>query len=224
MADTIATRVMRIISGSAHSLVGSVENMAPEMIMEEAVREVERAIDDVRAELGRTLSKAHMANVRLAEENRKHDETAEKIRLALVEKRDDLAEAATARLLDIEAQIPLLEATIAETREAQKQLEGYIAALQGRKREMTDDLAALRAQKSAIVTDPGNASASPADGIDGVVERAESAFNRAMDTAGGVAAARGLPSRQDAAKLAELDELARANRIKERLAAFRSGS
>lgn len=222
MADNLAARVTRIISGTANSLVSAVENMAPEMIMEEAIREVEKAIDDVRAELGKVLSKAHMANTRLAEENRKHDELSEKIQVALGEGRDDLAEAAVARLIDIEAQIPLLEATIAETREGQKEFEGYIAALQGRKREMAEDLASLKAYKSAQATTAEGASA-PADGVAAALDRAESAFNRAMEQHGGVAAKAGTPNRKDAAKLAELDDLARANRIKERLAAFRSG-
>lgn len=221
MADSLAARVTRIISGTANSLVGAVENLAPEMIMEEAIREVDKAIDDVRAELGKVLSKAHMANTRLADENRKHDELSEKIRIALSEERDDLAETAVARLIDIEAQIPLLESTIAETREAQKEFEGYVAALQGRKREMKEDLQNLRAQKTAQSIGQGGDGGS-AGGVSSAVERAEAAFNRAMDQAGGLAAERGVPNRQDAAKLAELDELARVNRVKERLAAFRS--
>ena len=52
MAENIASRVGRLISGTANMVVDTVENMAPEMVMEEAIREVDRAIDDVRAELG----------------------------------------------------------------------------------------------------------------------------------------------------------------------------
>ncbi|SHM21329.1 PspA/IM30 family protein [Roseibium suaedae] len=223
MAENISGRVSRLISGTAHSLVTAVENMAPEMVMEEAIREVDRAIDDVRAELGKVLSKAHMANTRLADENRKHDELSEKIRIALAEGREDLAETAVARLLDIEAQVPLLESTIAETREAQAEFEGFIKALQGRKREMNEDLQEFRAQKaSQSIAGKDEAAASP-NGLSASVERAEDAFNRAMTQAGGIANQSTFQSQKaDAAKLAELDELARNNRIKERLAAFQT--
>lgn len=191
MADNLAARVTRIVSGTANSLVSAFENLAPEMIMEEAVREVDKAIDDVRAELGRVLSKAHMANVRLAEENRKHDELSEKIRLALTESREDLAETAVSRLVDIEAQIPLLEATIADTREAQRELEGFIAALQCRKREMKEDLSNLRERTRAAEIGSDRGSPTSSNGVAAAVEKAEEAFGRAMDQAGGLAAAGG---------------------------------
>ena len=223
MAENIAGRVSRLISGTAHSLVTAVENMAPEMIMEEAIREVDRAIDDVRAELGKVLSKAHMANTRLADENRKHDELSDKIKIALAQDREDLAETAVARLLDIEAQIPLLESTIAETREAQAEFEGFIKALQGRKREMNEDLREFRAQLAAQSAPGSEGDTTRQQGVSAAVERAEGAFNKAMTQAGGLANQNNFQTgKADAAKLAELDELARTNRIRERLAAFQT--
>ena len=136
MSENLTSRVGRLLSGTANSLVDALENVAPEMVMEEAVREVDRAIDDVRNELGRVLSSRHLAGSRLAQENRKHEELSEKAALALKQGREDLAEAAVSRLMDVEAQIPVLEATIAQANEAEAELEGYIAALQARKREM----------------------------------------------------------------------------------------
>ena len=55
-----------------------------------------------------------------------------------------LAEAAIAQQLDIEAQIPVLEATIADSGSKEKELEGYITALQAKKREMQDELRLYR--------------------------------------------------------------------------------
>ena len=52
MAETLASRVGRLISGTANSLVDAIENAAPEIVMEQALREIDQAIDDVRAELG----------------------------------------------------------------------------------------------------------------------------------------------------------------------------
>jgi phage shock protein A len=117
-------------------IVTAVESLAPEMVMEEAVREVDKAIDDVRAELGQVMTRQYHATRRLAAENKKHEELSENITMALGEKRDDLAEAGVEKILDIEAQIPVLEVAIAETREAQTELEGFVAALRARKREM----------------------------------------------------------------------------------------
>ncbi|NKB60100.1 MAG: PspA/IM30 family protein [Alphaproteobacteria bacterium] len=225
MAENIASRVGRMISGTANMLVDAVENMAPEMVMEEAIREIDRAIDDVRVELGRTLSKQHMATRRLADENRKHDEVSGKVQVALDSGREDLAETAIAQVLDIEAQIPVLEATISDTRDAATELEGYIAALQARKREMKDELAAYHEASAATASPgpPGPDGGGGGDPVGTTVRKAEEAFERALEGVGGVSVSGSAPDKVDAAKRAELDDLARKNRIKERLEAFKTG-
>ena len=53
MKESMGARVGRIISGDFNSLVDAVENAAPEVVMEQAIREVDSAIDEVRAELAR---------------------------------------------------------------------------------------------------------------------------------------------------------------------------
>jgi phage shock protein A len=210
-------RVKRLVSGGANMIVAAVEAMAPEMVMEEAVREIDRAIDDVRTELGQLLTRQYHATQRLAAENERHESLKEKIRIALQEGRDDLAEAGVAQLLDIEAQIPLLEATALETRSAQTELEGFIAALQGRKREMIAELNAYRSAKSS-----GEAAAESApSSVRQRVESAQSAFDRVMDGAGGLGLGVAVPDPKTAKVNAELEELARRNRIKERLAALK---
>lgn len=225
MTENIASRVRRLVSGTTNMLVDAVEKMAPEVVMEEAIREVDQAIEDVRAELGKLISKQHMATRRLADANRKHEELAANIELAIREDREDLAEAAVAQLIDIEAQIPILEATIAEARDGKIELEGYISALQARKREMRDELAQFR-EAQAVADTPAAAAGGEVSGGGGSVEsgvrRAESAFERALEGAGGVAAASSAPDREAAAKHAELDELARKNRIRERLESFKT--
>ena len=130
MTDTIATRVGRIISGSVNALLDAVEGAAPEAIMEQAIREIDLAIDDVREELGRASAAKHLANKRLAEKNAAHEDLAGKIEIALDQNREDLAQAAVESQLDIEAQMPVLEQTIIGCQEREKELEGFIAALQ----------------------------------------------------------------------------------------------
>ena len=65
MAESIASRVGRIVSGSVNALVSAVENAAPETVMAEAIQEIDRAIDEVRVELGRVLGEKHLASTRL---------------------------------------------------------------------------------------------------------------------------------------------------------------
>lgn len=225
MTDTIATRVGRIVSGSVNSLIDAVESMAPELVMAEAINEVDAVIDEVRAELGRVIAQKHFATTRLAEENRKHAELSGKIETALEQGREDLAETAVAQLVDIEDQVPVLETTLTQAAEKETELEGYVSALQARKREMQVELKELRAAKSEPATADGSAAISPAaaksGGPQAKLERAESAFERALEKAGGIALGARAPGREDAAKLAELDAMAREKRVKDRLAQFR---
>ncbi|MCG8025928.1 MAG: PspA/IM30 family protein [Candidatus Thiodiazotropha endolucinida] len=211
MKESITNRVGRIISGSVNALLDAVENAAPDLVMEEAIREVDEAIDEVRAELGRVIAGKHLANQRLMDESRKHEELAEKIELAVKEGRDDLAEAAIARQLDIEAQVPVLESTIAEASNQENELEGYVIALQAKRREMREELAQFRKaqEESKVVAVAAGSGQTNADSsVEASVRKAETAFDRVMERATGVGS-HSMPDRGDASKLAELDELSR---------------
>ena len=129
MKEGLAARVSRIISGSVNAVLDAVESAAPTVILEEAVREIDSAIDDLQNEIRELSANRRMANTRLMEENQEHEELSEKIAVAVGDERDDLARTAIARQLDIEAQIPVLERMIGETSEREKELEGYVIAL-----------------------------------------------------------------------------------------------
>lgn len=219
MAEKLVGRVKRLISGSVNSIVDAVENKAPEAVMKEAIREIDRAIDDVRGELGLVIANKHHANKRLMEAGAKHDDLAEKIRLAVNEGRDDLAEAAISRQIDIEAQIPVLEDALKDHAEEEGELESYIAALNGRRHEMESDLQTYidTRPKDGAPSKTGEAETAP----DRRVEYAENAFNRVLHGATGVAGSDGTDA-DTAKKLAELEDIARENRIKERLAKLKA--
>lgn len=222
MKESLTSRVGRIVSGSVNALLSAVENAAPEMVMEEAIREIDGAIDEVRVELGRTVAARHLANTRLAEENRRHEELSAQIETAVKQGRDDLAEAGIARQLDIEAQIPVLENALADAADKERELEGYVQALQAKKREMKSELASFReAQQAAEAVSPTAAGAS--GGVADRVARAEAAFDNLMERRSGVPGGAAAPGGEAAAKLAELEELARRNRVQERLAALKAG-
>ena len=206
MKESVGTRVSRLIAGSVNKVIDAVENSAPEMVMEQGLREVDAAAHDVRAELGKVLAAKHLASKRLMEENHKHDTLGEQIELAMQESREDLAEAAIARQFDIEAQLPILEAAISDAAARQKELESYIAALTARRREMEEELAQCLAAKAAGLPRKADA-ARPGKAKD--AKHAEATATDDYD-----------PSKSTplfAARLAELDALARRNRIRERL-------
>lgn len=220
MKESLTSRVGRIIGGSLNALVDAVENMAPETVMEQAIREIDGAIDEVRAELGKVVASKHLANTRLMEENRRHQALGEKIELALGEGREELAEAAVAQQLDIEAQLPVLESRIADLGGQEKELEAYVQALQAKKREMNDELRQFRevqaeAQRGAVAVGEA-AAAGGSGGAQARADKAASAFDRVMEKSSGVPGAQ-RPDAMTAARLAELDELARKNRIQERM-------
>ena len=55
MSESVVLRVKRLMSANVHGLVDAMEKAASENVMREAIREVDRAMDDVRRELGESL-------------------------------------------------------------------------------------------------------------------------------------------------------------------------
>jgi phage shock protein A len=222
MNESLANRIRRIIAGGANQFVDAVENAAPEAIMAEAIREIGTAIEQSRDELGKVIAARHLANKRLMDANRKHEELAGKIELAVGEGRDDLAEAAISRQLDLEAQMPVLEGAINDASNEQQEIEGYVAALLARQREMEEELDQFRqAQKTSAASASGG-DASTAASTQNKVAQAENAFNRAMKASTGLDGAGAGSDPADAAKLAELEKLSRDNRVAERLSAIKA--
>ncbi|CCK79110.1 PspA/IM30 family protein [Desulfobacula toluolica] len=218
MKEKLISRVGRIISGSVHSLIDSLENSAPETVLSESIREIESAIDDVQNELGLIVAKKHLATSKLMEENKKHEDLSEKTKIAIKENRDDLAEAAIARQLDIEAQIPILETTVDDCKTQEKELENYIHALQAKKREMKEELIQFRKTiKEAAKTSGSGGSSETPERVESKIAKAESAFERVIEKATGIPGSNGISERKSAAQLAELEEIARKNKIRERL-------
>ncbi len=221
MKEKITGRVSRIISGGFNALLDAVENTAPEAVMEQALREIDDAIAEVRNELGKEIANKHMANSRLMQVNGKCEELAEKIELAVEENRDDLAEIAISQQLDIEAQIPILEAQIADLSSSEKELEGYIAALKGKKGEMKEDLRLFKASRKETKVSESGKAVNKDSSIESKVSKAESAFGRVLENSTGLPPGSGAADRNTAAAMNELEEMSRKNRIQERLAAIK---
>src|SRR5262249_54089481 len=219
MTDTIASRVTRVIGGSVHALLDAVENAAPEATMAQAIREVDQAIDEVRSELGRVEAVKHLATSSLNKLNTQKEALGEQIDIAVSKGDETLARAGIAKQIDIDDQIPVLQRSLQDAMGRSSELEGYIAALLAKKREMESALQDFIAARAAA-PGPSRANA-PSNTTQGKVERAGSAFDRVLARETGLA---GTTSgiNPDAVKLRELQEMARTHRIDERLAALKA--
>jgi len=222
VTDTIASRVTRVIGGSVHALIDAIEDANPEAAMGQSIREVDQAVDEVRAELGRVEAVKHVATSALNKLNSENETLAGNVELAMKKGDEALARAGIARQVDIEDQIPVLQGSLRDAADRGKELEGYIAALMAKKREMEQALADFVAARAAASAPPGAAAASAsASPTQGKVDRAGSAFDRVLARQTGISGATS-PVNPDAAKLRELQDLARTHRIDERLAALKA--
>lgn len=189
--------------------------------MEQSIREADSVIDDVRHELGVVSANRHLSQQQHAHLNSQHAKLASQIDAALTGGRDDLVRAAVARQLDIEAQLPVLETTLGEYTRQEGELQGYVAALLAKKREMQEALSDFRKSRAAAA-----ASASPAAGAAGSAEHriqnVTSAFDRIFERQTGLSGTARGNGLQQAAQLKELDELVRDNKIAERIAQLKA--
>ncbi|MDS4029899.1 MAG: PspA/IM30 family protein [Candidatus Contendobacter sp.] len=218
MADTFANRVARIIVGGAHALLDKAEDLAPEATMAQAIREIEQVIVEVRVDLGKAEAAKHLVLSRMAKLNAEHEKLSEQIDTALTLERDDLAKAAIGRQADIEDLLPVLQKALDEHAERGKELESYIVALLAKKRELDQALTDYQASLASQAASPLSGSGSDRQTR---VDDAESSFGRVMARQTGTSGIK--PGLNDqAAKLKELADMQRGNRIAERLAALKA--
>lgn len=223
MSENLRSRVTRLITGSAHALLGKIEDAAPLALLEQSVREVEQLTDEVRAELGRLVANRHVAQQQLLRLNQEHEALGAAISTALAQQREDLAKPAIARQLDIEAQLPILESSLAELGQQDKELSSFIEALMGKKREMNQSITDFEASRRQT-HNPAASTASAASNTAARLEQAQSAFDRTYQRQTGLSPAAHGAGLAQAAQLTELNQLVLDNKINERLAALKAGT
>ena len=221
MSENLFSRVKRLISGAIYDSVEAVEQAMPEVAMREAIREIDQTIDDVREELRKVTGERHIAGQRIKLSRDKIAGLHDKIETALKSDREDLAQAAIERELDLEAQIPVLEETQAEANNQISELNSYISALRGRKAEMEAELDAFSKALRETQGDHGVAeSLGRTDRHETRAEKAEQAFDRVIKNASGVENI-GQSDRETIAKLVELEGIERHNKVSNRLESYR---
>ena len=220
MADSLKTRVGRVIAGGVHALLDKIEDLNPQAAMEQAIREADGVIDEVRHELGLVSANRHLAQQQHAKLNRSHEDLRDQIAQALAVSREDLARAAVSRQIDIEAQIPVLETTLADLARQEQELQGFTAALLAKKREMQEALAEFR--KSRAATE----SAAQPQGQSNVEQRlgkVTDAFDKIYQRQTGLDGTQRAGNLDQAARLSELEQLVRDHKIAERMAQIKAG-
>jgi phage shock protein A len=223
MSDTLKNRVGRVISGSVHALLDRIEDQAPEAMMEQSIREADAVIDDVRHELGVVSANRHLSQQQHANLNSQHAKLAAQIDEALTAGREDLARAAVARQLDIEAQLPVLETTLGEHTRQESELQTYVAALLAKKREMQEALAEFRKSRAAATATASKAGSAAGSAAEQRIDRVTDTFDRIYERQTGLSGTARGNSLQQAAQLKELDDMVRDNKIAERLAQLKVG-
>lgn len=219
MSDSLKTRVGRVIAGGMHALLDRIEDLNPQAAMEQAIREADAVIDEVRHELGSVSANRHLAQQQHARLNRSHEALSDQIAQALAAQREDLARAAVSRQIDIEAQIPVLETTLADLARQEQELQGFTAALLGKKREMQQALAEFRHSRAAA-----DSAAQPAgqSEVEQRLSKVTDAFDKIYQRQTGLSGSQSGGLKQEA-QLRELDELARDHKIAERMARIKAG-
>ncbi|HEX8216810.1 MAG TPA: PspA/IM30 family protein [Allosphingosinicella sp.] len=221
MVDSIFVRVQRVLSSNVNVVVGAAERASGTSLMRDAIRQIERAEDEARAELQETRCRRTQAGMQKALLRDRIAALGEQARFAMSKDRPDLAEAAVARQIDHEAQVGQLDKAEAEAADEEGRLEECLAELKLRKAQMESEMEAFRvARGEAAAAGAASACTSAADRAERKAAQAETLFERAM-SASGVRSA-GLMEPKEAAKLAEVDALQREAAVADRLAAIKA--
>lgn len=221
MNDTISSRIRRIITGTAQSIVAKIEGLAPEVILERAIDEVDDAIDAVRAELGKVTAQKHHISKAMSRLNQEHQKLEEQLQVAVSQGRDDLVETALGRQVDIEDQLPTLENQLANQAEQEKELNQSIIGLVAKRNEMEDELFHFRRTQAQSMAAASAANGGSAAGA--ASERAERAFTRVLQNTTGVRRESLRTANADSARLVELANLSRRAKIEARMKALKGG-
>lgn len=219
MAESIFARVSRLLSASVEDAVDRMEQAGGEAVMREAIREADRAIDEVREEVEATMARRLNAAKHLRMLAERVQELTGKASFALKEGREDLAEAALSRQVDFEAQAKKLEAVQSQARDEEQRLEDGLSALKARKAQMEEALSAyVISRREAALGGDGPVRAGRS--AEKKVDAAERAFDRAMGSSGGVGFARA--DAQTINRVAEIDGLQKSATVAERLASLKA--
>ena len=213
--DNLLSRVGRLIASIAYDAIEHAEGHNKLAVVNQAIREIERAETAAREALAAGRAEQYRLNARRTEIEKQMADLTPMIRSAVDGGRDDLAKAGIARQLDLEAQFDVLTSAIDENTDRIEQhvtsLRAVLSALQDAE-QRRDEMAKRQA------TAPGATSA--ALGKDGSLSPTAAALRA------GRAVARASDSPAPIPFTSDIDELSTLHRDREiaaRLAQLKSG-
>jgi phage shock protein A len=213
MAEPILKRMQRIVSAGLESAADAAERLNGSGVMRHAISEVDQAIDQLRGRLASAEACARQASWRQAAIRDLVNDLDRDARFAIGKGREDLAQAAVERQLDLEEEARGLKQAETEAGRESALLKASLDELCARKAKMERDYAALEAAKRearALGKDPATETK---------VKRAEAAFERARKAAG--CAPSGIHAAPTAAA-EELKAVRREDSVAQRMAALRA--
>jgi phage shock protein A len=219
MTESVIKRVKRLVSGKIEDSIDTMERAGGTSVMREAIRETERAIEDVKSERDEATLKRLQAIRQQKLYTDRLESLTEKAQFALDEGREDLARAALSRQVEYEAQIENIQKAESRAVEEEREWEENLAQLEMRRARMQEELEAFEVVQAEMGIDSDTNRHTKRDS-ERKIDRAEAAFNRAMSGAGGVAGVDRLDIKTTQS-LAELDTMRRDQIITDRLAALR---
>ena len=219
MENRLRDRIARILTSTAHSLVDTIEGLNEEGILEAALREVDGAIDEVHLAQGEALARKHHVNKAIERLNQERNRLDAEAETAVQSGRDDLATAGLTRIDDIERQLPELENQMLEHKGEVERLGQSIESLRARRAQLADDLLSLRRTRA---TAPGGTPHASGREAERKAARAENAFNDRYAKATGTDRSTLHAREAEQARLRELGELSRQNRVQSRLEALKA--
>lgn len=211
--ESISGRVSRLAAGLVVTVIDGLEKKAPEAVAEQAIREIDKAADELKSGLAALVAERKRYSLQKEDLSEEGEGLNDNIRLALTEGREDLARAGIGRQDDIDAQVASIDKLIHDVDVRIDEARGALSAAGAARRDAEERVKIAR--KARETQSPG---ASSGGGIrkpapEDRIAAALSSVERLTDLPSGK------PRKDD---LAELEELGRRRRIEDRLAALRN--
>ncbi|WP_068087328.1 PspA/IM30 family protein [Novosphingobium rosa] len=213
MAEPIYQRVGRIISARLEDTVDRMEAASSGSILREAMREVDRALAQLQAEHDTTVARREQSKRQQEQLRQTAEELTGKASFALTKDRPDLAEAAIAQQIDLEAQADKLKQAEADLAMEEARLAAELTAVKARKDAKEQELEAYLANRLDTALSGHGSTRAQRDTAQ-QLRHAEEAFDRIL------AADKPKPAPTD--HVAEIEAMRKADEVAARLAALKS--
>jgi phage shock protein A len=208
--ETIPGRVSRLAAGLVATVIDGLERKAPEAVAEQAIRDIDKALDELKSGLASSVAEQKryaMQKASLVEERESLDAN---VLIAMREGREDLARAGIGRQDDIDAQVESIDRLIADVELRISDSRSALNAANAARREAAERVKIARRANDRKASAPSATSHRPSP--EDKIAAALGAVERLTDLPAG------RPREED---LAELEAFGRSRRIDDRLAALR---